>query len=68
MRRLGGAGILGTGMAVALGLSTAWSQAPSGEEIMRRSHLAMYYAGEDMRTRVTMRLVAKEGSERVREL
>ena len=68
MRRLGGAGILGTGMAVALGLSTAWGQAPSGEEIMRRSHLAMYYAGEDMRTRVTMRLVAKEGSERVREL
>lgn len=48
--------------------SAAPAQAPSGEEIMRRAHLAMYYAGTDMRTRVTMRLVSREGSERVREL
>jgi outer membrane lipoprotein-sorting protein len=28
----------------------------------------MYYAGEDMRARITMRLVSKEGTERVREM
>lgn len=50
------------------GAATAWAQAPSGEEIMRRSSLAMYYAGEDLRARVVMRLVAKEGGERLREL
>ncbi len=50
------------------GVSMALAQAPSGEEIMRRSHLAMYYPGEDMRTRVTMRLVSKDGGERVREM
>ncbi|MBI2528160.1 MAG: outer membrane lipoprotein-sorting protein [Candidatus Rokubacteria bacterium] len=55
---------LGAG-AVAL---PAAAQAPSGEELMRRAHLAMYYAGEDMRARVTMRLVSKDGGERIREL
>ncbi len=47
---------------------TAGAQGLSGEEIMRRSHLAMYYPGEDMRTRVTMRLVSKDGGERIREM
>jgi hypothetical protein len=44
------------------------AQAPSGDEVMRRAHLAMYYPGEDMRARVTMRLVSKDGQERVREM
>jgi outer membrane lipoprotein-sorting protein len=68
MRWLRRAWILSTGVAAALGVSMAWSQAPSGDEVMRRSHLAMYYAGEDMRARVTMRLVSQGGSERIREL
>lgn len=53
---------------VAGGAAAAVAQAPSGEEIMRRAHLAMYYPGEDMRARVTMRLVSKDGGERVREM
>ena len=52
----------------ALVASAAWAQAPTAEEIMRRSHLAMYYPGEDMRARVTMRLVSKDGGERIREM
>ncbi len=44
------------------------AQGPSGEEVMRRAHLAMYYPGVDMRARVTMRLVSKDGQERVREM
>ncbi len=46
----------------------ARAQAPSGAEIMQRSHLARYYSGEDMRARVIMRLVSKDGGERIREL
>lgn len=46
----------------------ASAQGLTAEEIMRRSNLAFYYAGEDMRARVLMRLVSKEGSERVREM
>ncbi len=43
------------------------AQALSGEEIMRRSYLDRYYPGEDMQARVIMRLVSKDGQERVRE-
>ena len=49
-------------------IAAARAEAPAAGEIMRRSHLAMYYAGNDMRARVTMRLVSAEGGERVREL
>ena len=49
-------------------IPAAWAQAPTADEIMRRAHLAMYYPGEDMRARVTMRLVSKEGRERIREM
>ncbi len=56
---------IATGTLVAF---AAWAQAPTAEEIMRRSHLAMYYPGEDMRARVTMRLVSKDGGERIREM
>ncbi|OGP34560.1 MAG: hypothetical protein A2X88_07410 [Deltaproteobacteria bacterium GWC2_65_14] len=49
--------------------SRAFAGAPVGaEEIMRRSALVQYYSGNDMRTKVTMRLLSKEGGERVREL
>ncbi len=42
---------------------------PGGaEEIMRRSSLVQFYSGNDMKTKVTMRLLSKEGGERVREL
>ncbi len=41
---------------------------PSAGEIMAKAHLAMFYPGEDMRARVTMRLVSRDGKERVREL
>jgi len=38
------------------------------EEIMRRSALVQFYSGNDMRANVTMRLLSKDGGERVREL
>jgi outer membrane lipoprotein-sorting protein len=55
-------------MVIGAGAWPAGAQAPSAEEIMRRSHLAMYYPGEDVRARITMRLVSKDGGERVREM
>jgi outer membrane lipoprotein-sorting protein len=55
-------------MVIGAGAWPASAQAPSAEEIMRRSHLAMYYPGEDVRARITMRLVSKDGGERVREM
>jgi outer membrane lipoprotein-sorting protein len=55
-------------MVIAAGAGSASAQAPAADEIMRRSHLAMYYPGEDMRARITMRLVSKDGGERVREM
>jgi hypothetical protein len=45
------------------------AEAPGGaEEIMRRSSLVQFYSGNDMKSKVTMRLLSKEGGERVREL
>jgi outer membrane lipoprotein-sorting protein len=43
------------------------AQAPSADEIMRRSNLARYYPGEDMRARVVMRLITP-GGERIRDM
>ena len=40
----------------------------AAEEIIRRSALVQFYSGNDMRAKVTMRLLSKEGGERVREL
>jgi len=58
---------LGASLAV---LAPAWPAAaqPSADDIMTRAHLAMYYPGEDLRSRVTMRLVSRDGKERLREL
>lgn len=52
---------------IASSTAAARAQGLSGEEIMRRAHLARYYPGEDMQTRVIMRLVSKDGRERIRE-
>lgn len=41
---------------------------PTGEEIARRSLEAFYYAGNDMRARISMKLVNSEGNVRSREL
>ncbi len=46
----------------------AGAQTLSAEEIIRRSNLAEYYPGNDMKARVLMRLVSKEGGERVRDM
>ncbi|MHB8833499.1 MAG: outer membrane lipoprotein-sorting protein [Desulfobacteria bacterium] len=49
--------------------SRAFAGTPGGaEEIMRRSALVQFYAGNDMKAKVTMRLLSKEGGERIREL
>lgn len=40
----------------------------SAEGIIAKSHLVSYYSGDDMRAKVLMRLIRKEGSERIREL
>lgn len=58
---------LGASLAV-LALAPSAAAQPSAEEIMGKAHLAMFYPGEDMRARVTMRLVSRDGKERIREL
>jgi len=40
----------------------------NAEEIMRRAALVQFYSGNDMKAKVTMRLLSREGGERVREL
>jgi len=57
----------GAGLAL-LALAAPAGAQPSAGEIMARAHLAMYYPGEDMRARVTMRLTSKTGGVRLREL
>ena len=54
--------------AIAGGVATARAQTPSGDEIIQRSNLARYYSGDDMQARVVMRLVSKDGRERIREM
>ena len=44
------------------------AQAPSAQEVIRRADQVFYYPGNDMRAHVRMRLVTKEGSERLREM
>jgi len=40
----------------------------SGEEIIKKSHEIFYYAGKDIKTKVLMKLISKNGKERIREL
>jgi hypothetical protein len=62
-----------TGFSLFLLMSGLSSRASAGmpggaEEIMRRSSLVQFYSGNDMKSKVTMRLLSKEGGERVRVL
>ena len=52
--------------AVALGAIASQAQ-ESAEEIMKKSHLAYYYAGDDGVAQVSMRIIDKRGKERTRE-
>lgn len=45
---------------------SAW--ALTGEEVMKKSQAAFYYPGKDFKARVLMKLVNKDGHERVREM
>ena len=40
----------------------------SGEEVMKKSQAAFLYAGRDFKARVVMKLINKDGQERIREL
>ena len=44
------------------------AQGLSGEAIVARAQQVLFYPGNDMNARVRMRLISKEGSERLREL
>ncbi|MFQ6040696.1 MAG: outer membrane lipoprotein-sorting protein [Candidatus Poribacteria bacterium] len=46
----------------------ALAQTPTADEIMRKSHEAFFYAGDDMKAKVNMRLISKDGKERIRDL
>lgn len=59
---------LSTGSAGAVERVVESGQAPDAREIIARSRQAFYAAGTDMRARVEMVLVSKEGRRRVREL
>ncbi|MCP4633444.1 MAG: outer membrane lipoprotein-sorting protein, partial [candidate division Zixibacteria bacterium] len=43
------------------------TQAQEADEIMKKSHMAYYYAGDDGLSDVNMTLISKKGKERVRE-
>jgi len=49
-------------------LGLAQAQAPSGPEIAAKTLQAFYYAGKDIKARVLMKLISKNGKERIREL
>jgi outer membrane lipoprotein-sorting protein len=55
------AGLLGSAAAFGQGSSTP-------EAIVRQSQQAFFYAGKDLKARVHMRLIARDGKERLREL
>ena len=44
------------------------SLAITGEDVMKQSQAAFLYPGKDFKARVTMKLIGKDGGERVREL
>ena len=46
---------------------TATAQTPDAEEIMKKSHMAYYYAGDDGLAKVHMVITNKRGKERVRD-
>jgi hypothetical protein len=52
---------------IGVGMSAVAAGAQTAEEIMKKSHLAYYYAGDDGVAQVNMRIVDKRGKERTRE-
>jgi outer membrane lipoprotein-sorting protein len=54
--------------ALAMVSAPARAADPSGEEIVKRSLEAFYYAGNDMRSKVRMKLINAQGNVREREL
>ena len=50
------------------GLLPLQALALSGEEVMKKSQAAFLYPGKDFKARVMMKLINKDGQERVREL
>ncbi|HEY4684118.1 MAG TPA: outer membrane lipoprotein-sorting protein [Candidatus Acidoferrales bacterium] len=48
--------------------AAAFAQTLSAEEVVGQAHRVLFYSGNDMKAKVQMRLVSKEGRERVREL
>jgi hypothetical protein len=53
-------------MAILLISLVGTASAQDADEIMKKSHLAYYYAGDDGVTEVTMRIVDSKGKERIR--
>jgi outer membrane lipoprotein-sorting protein len=54
-------------MLLALGLANTQEKLP-GEEIVKKSQEIFYYAGIDIKAKVLMKLISKDGKERIREL
>ncbi|MBI2505692.1 MAG: outer membrane lipoprotein-sorting protein [Candidatus Latescibacteria bacterium] len=44
------------------------AEAPAAEDLARKSQLAFFYAGEDLKVKIHMRLVTRDGKERLRDL
>src|SRR3990167_2156201 len=44
------------------------AQAISAQEIMARAQQVQFYAGNDMKAKIRMRLLSKEGQQRIREM
>ncbi|MEE9442276.1 MAG: outer membrane lipoprotein-sorting protein [candidate division Zixibacteria bacterium] len=52
---------------ILVSISAGMVRAEDAMDIMKKSHLAYYYAGDDGVTKVTMKIINKKGRERLRE-
>lgn len=52
---------------ILVSISAGIVNAEDAMEIMKKSHLAYYYAGDDGVSKVTMKIINKKGKERIRE-
>jgi outer membrane lipoprotein-sorting protein len=52
---------------ILISISAGMTKAEDAMEIMKKSHLAYYYAGDDGVSKVTMKIINKKGKERLRE-
>lgn len=61
--------VLGMVVALAFAATATLSAADAADatEIMKQSHLAYYYSGDDGMAKVNMKIVSKSGKERIRE-